>query len=282
MAIFNLTPTADTFISQILPNNNYGTGLGLLIGQYTTSTDIYRSLVKFSMNSLPILGKINYAYLRVYVYRNDEPSLEKNIKVYRLTSDFNENTVTFNTAPSFSSTIINSTVVINEMNTNISLDITNLVRGWYDESVVNNGIILIGEEEIPSLIGVRSTNFQESTVWPYLEISMEGGITVYPVENVVTQDNIQGSTPILLGGKKGTFGIVNNDENNSAIAYIQLSPDNITWVDNRWSFISEIVFAPGGNLILNTDGYMKYARVAYASQVNGNPANLSIYASVQE
>lgn len=281
MSMFNLSLIKDTFISSILPNTNYGTGLGLLVGQYSAANDIYRSLLKIDINSLPILATINYAYLKLYIYRNDQINIQKNIKIYRLISNFDENTVTFNTAPSYSSVILGNHTITNEINTYIRLNITDLVTGWYNGSIENNGIMLIGEEATPSLIGFRSADYQENLVRPQLEVGIEDGIIIYPTENFVTQDNVLGSTPVLLRGKKCTFGIVNNSETNNAVAYIQLSPDNITWIDDRLSFISETVFEPGGSIILNTSGYMKYARIAYKSQVQGSPANLSIYACVQ-
>lgn len=283
MATLTLTPTQDAYITQFYPNLNFGGSDSLFAGLFQGINDGYRSLLKFDVSAIPSESTINSARLRLYIYRNDVPALSKPIKIYRTLSSFNENTVTYNNQPPISVTPDATTNITNELNTFIEWDITNLVNGWVNNSIANNGIMVVGLESTLSLVGFRSKEYVNAMQRPELVVDYAfSKIVVYPPEYVTTTDNFTGSTPLPLGPGSATFGIRNIGTANNAYVIVQLSADGIDWIDNILPFISVPLFGPGDHLIMNTDGHMPFARVAFKSQTPGLSANLVIYAAVTQ
>lgn len=283
MPTSTFSSTQDAYISQYFPNQNFGGAPILYVGLFQGLTDRYRSLLSFDISSLPSGIDITSAILRMYISRNDIPIIPKSINVYRLTDSFTEDTVTYSNQLSTGATPDSTATITSEINTFIEWDITDLVREWYTGSVPNNGIMLTGIETARSLVGFWSREYLDSILRPTLIIQYstlpEEGLIEYPEETVTTTDTWTGSTPIPLGSRNATFGIINIGSANSAQVVVQLSPDGTTWIDNILPFVSISTFAPGNHLIMNTDGHMEYARVAFKSVIAGMPATLAIYAA---
>lgn len=281
--MLSLSPVQDAYISEYYPATNFGGSDALFVGLYQGINDRYRSLIQFDVSSIPASSSINSAKLRMYIYRNDVPAITKSVKVYRNLSSFSESTVTYNNRPPVSTAPDDVLNVTNEINTYLEWDITNLVKGWIDNTIVNYGVTVICLETTLSLIGFRSKECANPANRPQLVIDyiMEKTI-VYPPEYVMTTDNYTGSTPLILGPRTATFGVRNIGGANNAYVIVQLSADGIDWIDNILPFISVPVFGPGDHLIMNTDGHMPYARVAFKSYTPGQSANLVIYAATTE
>lgn len=71
MADTTLYPTADAYIREIMPNDNYGTSPYLIIR--TKITDNHRVFLKFSLASLPAGATITLAKLRISCFAHDNP-----------------------------------------------------------------------------------------------------------------------------------------------------------------------------------------------------------------
>lgn len=283
MATVTFTPTQDAYISEFFSNQNFGGASALFVGLYQGVNDIYRSLLKFDISSIPTDSTIISAKLRLYIFRNDFPLISKPIQVYRLLSDFNESTVTYANQPPIPGTSDATLTVTNEINTYLEWDVTNLASGWHNGSIVNNGIMLKGLESTSSIVGFRSKEYIDSSTWPQLNVVYsKGAFTEYPVENVTTSDSYAGSTAIPLGTGNATFGIVNTGALNSALVKVQLSPDGVNWIDDLPLAMTVPVLAPGGTQIINTQGHMNYARVAFKNAAPLLSTTLSIYAAVAE
>ncbi|WP_053956176.1 DNRLRE domain-containing protein [Inediibacterium massiliense] len=279
MNTIKLFPTQNVYISQYYPSINYAQAPSLDVGRFTGPGDTKRTLLQFDFSSL--VGNIESAYLNLYLYRNEVPSISKPNTIYQLETSFDQNTVTYNTAPSYSSTANASVSITNEINKFIQWDITSLVKGWMEKTITNNGIILIGLESANGLVAYKSTRWADSAYWPYLEIHFSGNyLFTYPVENVTTTNDQSGSTPIFLGPRIATFGIKNTG-NYRGDVLIQLSPDGSTWIDHLPLAYTVPSLSSQDTITLSTSAYFNYARIAYASHTLGEPTTLSIYASIK-
>lgn len=284
MQTFSFQPTQNVLILNFDPDQNFNGNSNLYVGQAsgTPNTD-YRSLLQFDISSIPVGSTITGARLKLYIAGNSVPGLSKPTQIFRLLEGFDANTVTFNNQPNRSSTASAVTVITSQIDTYITWDITTLVNGWYNGSIPNNGIIVIGVESQSALTQFKSTFFDDSNEWPVLEIDFVQGInTQFSVENVVTGNTFAGSTSISLGPRSSTFVIKNTGGANDAVVKLQISSDGTTWFDNGLPFVSNPVLGPGETITLNTDGNMAFARVAYKSQISGQSTSLSITPATTE
>ncbi|TYS63661.1 DNRLRE domain-containing protein [Sutcliffiella horikoshii] len=132
----------DTFLSSARPTDNYHNLDFMSVGH----TDYYgntRSIMKW--NQLPTIpnAEIVDAKLGINIFENNDtgtPSLH----LHRITSNFSDiKTLRWDTMPSFLTTPVAS---INQFNINSSwptyLNVTSLVKGWYNNEFPNYGFIL--------------------------------------------------------------------------------------------------------------------------------------------
>ncbi|MBU5483653.1 DNRLRE domain-containing protein [Clostridium sp. MSJ-11] len=281
-------PNKNLYISQYYSNTNFNGAAELFVGKFLDNNDIYQSLLQFDISPIPIGANITSATLKLYIYRNDAPLVTSNIGIYRFLNNFDKNSVTFANVPLIENTPVDVKPVTSQVNTFINFDLTTLVKNWLTGLVPNYGILIKEVNNAYGIVGFRSTFFNNSDYFPVLEVQYDlpcpcsgGGssFTEYPVEIVTTTNNFTGSTPIPLGAKQATFGVMNIGVLNSAEVILQLSSDGITWIDNILSFVSTPTFVPGDHLIMTTTGHLKYARVSFKSKVANQPATLSIYAA---
>ncbi|KUG03529.1 hypothetical protein ASZ90_019091 [hydrocarbon metagenome] len=158
MTIRTITPLRDAYISEFYPNQNFGGSSFLYISQYRQIGDDYRSLLQFSLGSIPAGRRIVSARLQLTVYRNEIPSgriIRASLR--RALQSWRESTVTWNNQPStrfISSFRISSA---RRPGSTITIDVTALVRRWYSGQTSNLGIMLRGNEVFNSLVGFYSS-----------------------------------------------------------------------------------------------------------------------------
>jgi hypothetical protein len=130
-------PSADTFVSGLTPKTNYGSGIGLIVSQGSTT------YIQFDLSGIPAGATINKATLRLYV---DAVVKSGSFDVYQLHSSWNENTLTYNSPapiPGESATGNHPISVTNaSLNQFLLIDITSLAQGWLDGTVANYGVAL--------------------------------------------------------------------------------------------------------------------------------------------
>ncbi|MEA5008097.1 DNRLRE domain-containing protein, partial [Clostridium tyrobutyricum] len=147
----------------------------LYTGEYTrykNCPDSYRSLLKFDIpGSIPSKCKITKALLYIYVNRKDKDHCSypsQTVTVYNNLVNFSQNTVTWSNAPNISITLYKTKISNRDIGHYVKFDITNLVRDWYNNTIVNNGLTLVGIEDTPyTIIGYDSSRGANS---PYLSI----------------------------------------------------------------------------------------------------------------
>jgi len=175
-------PTDDGTIRHYAPNEPAGSyHTNWVQNEYgATSGWACDSLIKFDISSIPPDTEIESAvlYLYYYAWGMNNPA-GRDINLYRITSDWVEETVTWNIQPSYASqpttyaTVPSSTGVWNEW------DVTSDVQGFISGSSVNYGWKLTDENywgtfDIPQPFW-RSKDFSGDDVLPYLEIETENG-----------------------------------------------------------------------------------------------------------
>ena len=102
-----------------------------------------RMYIQFDLSSLPSGAVIESASLGLYYFWNEPSSVEGPVGVYKVTSDWNESLISWNSQPSFGSAA-KSTVTVPAANTSdfVLWDITALVQGWYNSPATNYGVML--------------------------------------------------------------------------------------------------------------------------------------------
>ncbi|MFD3157156.1 DNRLRE domain-containing protein [Haloimpatiens sp. FM7330] len=280
-----LPVSEDTSISQMFPDDNFGGDSSLCCGRFSSLTSIYRILLKFDLSSIPSTTAIESAVLKLYINQNSVPGIPKPTKVYNLLSSFSEYDVTYSTQPTFDPTEVASSNITSEMNTYIEWDITSLVRNWHLGITTNYGLLIRGLESEYSLTGFVSREHPDTDIHPILEISCHSDTDLieYPPEDVTSTGNLAYSSSILLGGGIATFCMKNLGPKPVYI-FLQLSADNINWIDDHPTFIGSYQLDQGNTLTIKTSGYMPYARLVCLAYDCSNPsdqATLRVYKTVK-
>ena len=169
----------DACILQGYPNYNTGTTSDMWAG-YDDYLDpdgqVVRSLIKFDLSEIPAYASIDSALLRVrYISYYDYPNYSRTITSYRISSNWNENSVTWNTAPTIGQSYGSVSLVAADGGFGWhSIDITALVRGWVNGTLPNYGVMLRGPEHAGSDSSWRGFATKESGYPAYLQITYTG------------------------------------------------------------------------------------------------------------
>jgi hypothetical protein len=175
MPFVQVNPTDDAYISQFYGNTNFGTSMDLFTGKFLQANDAYRSLLKFNLTGVIPPGNIILgATLNLFVYRKDKPDAQlspQTVSVFTNASNFSQSTVTWNNAPALSATPYSINVTDANVNNYINIDITNIVVDWFYNVIPNNGITLVGIENIiNTIIGYRANEWTIAGQRPLLNI----------------------------------------------------------------------------------------------------------------
>jgi hypothetical protein len=147
-----LQPTAagfDAYVEKSQPNTNYGNSTALIALNYVTGNPLYRALLKFDLSSIPSNAPILAAKLSLY---SDSVStygtIHKSFYIRQITQPWNEQTVTWNTQPTF--TELNRIAIADGVSpfqdiTNIAVQ--NTVKQWSQHPTDNNGWVLTRQTE---------------------------------------------------------------------------------------------------------------------------------------
>ncbi|MGE5398050.1 MAG: DNRLRE domain-containing protein [Chitinophagales bacterium] len=174
MAFIVFTPVQDAMISEYYPNVNYTDFSELFIGRFSGPGDSYRSLIQFNLASLgcnfiPLGSSINSAVLQVFAWKN-QILTTATISVYGLLQSWDEKNVTWNTQPGNYHVSCNTALAAGFTGF-FQVDITDLGKGWYNGNIVNNGLLIVGDESTNDLVGVYSHKWPYTQVWPRLIIN---------------------------------------------------------------------------------------------------------------
>ena len=171
--IFNSTD--DVTIDMHSPNNNQGSDVDLkLSNRYGTTSDWERDvLCKFDISSIPSGTQINSAILKIFYYQYlDTNPTGRDLTLYRITSNWNEDSVTWNTRPNLAAEITDSYIVPSSPGIWMEWDVTVDVQDFIDEVQENYGWQIMDEEywggsNIPTC---KFHSKEYGNYIPYLEI----------------------------------------------------------------------------------------------------------------
>lgn len=269
MALITLKSSADTYISQYYGNLNFGSSSELYVSCFGGPTGIYRTLLKFDdiKNIIPSTSTIENAEIRMFIYRNEIPSGSISLNAYHVLENWDENSVTWNTAPLVSASSDGVVGVTIGALGWVSIPITQLAKSWYDGSITNNGVLIRGNETYDCLLGFYSKNNTDTSIWPQLLIKfVDGVINVYPPQTLwVLMGSNSYSSSISLGAKTATSFSFKNTGTNLVSVNVQISNDGTNYYD---AFYSDTV-NPGATTTFTTTAAAKFVRT-YANGVTGN------------
>ncbi|WP_243292303.1 DNRLRE domain-containing protein [Bacillus sp. FJAT-47783] len=136
----------DMFIASSYPDSLYSSETFMNTGYhgYFGST---RALIKFVLPSLPSDSKISSATFNAYQAKQDTSTVS--IDLFRITSDWQTSTTTWNSQPSIGGSP-ESTTTDNAVDAYWQWDITQLAKNWYNGDQANYGMMLKQQNETSS------------------------------------------------------------------------------------------------------------------------------------
>ena len=177
----NENNSKDALISSFEPSKNRGVYPDFVAMSWTVSGNPvdYRSLIEFDLSNIPIGSVINSAGLSLYSH--DSPGLGSHSTtsgsneslLSRITSSWEENTVTWNNQPATTS---ENQVFLSESSSStedyLNIDITDLVVDMIADSANSHGFLikLLNEQHYRSLVFAASGH-SDSDLHPKLEVT---------------------------------------------------------------------------------------------------------------
>lgn len=190
-------------------NNNWGSIDQFPVAAWTFLgvPGVVRGVLDFDLSAIPSGATITSAHLSMYAY--DQPagfgqhadlSGSNAAWIQRVTSTWDENTVTWNTQPSF--TTINEVAVpgtSNPLQDYLNMDVTLLVQDMIDDPANSFGFLFkLQDENYYRRLNFATSDHADPARRPRLVVSYLAGIT--PDSCVTYQPNIQEGKDALLHG----------------------------------------------------------------------------------
>jgi Disaggregatase related repeat/TGF-beta propeptide len=136
-----LLPSDDTYIKADAPLSNFGSDDRIEVRPDNGADR--RGLIKFDLSSIPANGTVTSATL--YLYSHDNKT-DQTTYLYRVTSNWNENTVTWLNwsllGGDFDSATPHFTFLPAQNNCMLTIDLTSLVQAWVNGTYQNHGLML--------------------------------------------------------------------------------------------------------------------------------------------
>jgi len=190
-----LISVADTYISAMNGDTNYGNETILRLAQAGSPFSTMRALIKFDLSGAP--SSIESATLQLYCEGADD---WWTILIYQIISDWDENTVTWNTQPAISYVVV-CRVTIAPSEGWYSADVTPIVKGWVNGTFANYGFYLqLQNETGTGDMTIRSREYPEPGYEPQLLITYGGTTTTtfttstQPLTTTTTETTIPTTT----------------------------------------------------------------------------------------
>ncbi|MCY6958693.1 DNRLRE domain-containing protein [Clostridium brassicae] len=277
MASLILECDSNAYVSLASPTVHFPDTGTLYSGRYTSASDIYKSLLKFNMLPLPVNCTITSAYLKLYIKRNDVPNIIKPTKLYKLLDNFDENTVSYSTIPSFDPIPLATLDITSQLNTYVQWDITNILSQWKLFPQQNFGVLLEGLDTQYSFTAFGSRVSPSPNTQPVIEVNYEltQNIVAYDEEILEFSGDDESITSMVipLGPNVATFGIKNEGPGTVSVV-IEISNDMNTWINNNFIYGSPCILGPDETATLTSIGYMNYARLKFIHYQVTNVNNL--------
>ncbi len=133
-----IEPTDDATILENYPNDNSGVGDSITLR--SLSAWEWDGLIKFDLSTIPSNATIQYASLQAYYYKNwDGNPNGHRVNLYRILSNWNEETVTWVTRPSYVTESSSFAVMPSAIDNWVLWNVTNDVLLFYHNGTSNYG-----------------------------------------------------------------------------------------------------------------------------------------------
>lgn len=133
----------DAYVDINQSDQNFGAAEVLEVTDYN-GNETNRTYIKFDVSNIPDDVTVHYALLQLYCCGEDDFS-EPYVGAYRVNTSWDEDTITWNDQPEFSSICEHNfplQSIPGYWTEAPTWDITELVRGWKSGNVPNNGVVI--------------------------------------------------------------------------------------------------------------------------------------------
>jgi len=193
-------PTDDAVISMSSGNQNNGDSTFLKVrnryGKYSSDWEA-DSLIHFDTSSIPLSANINSATLNLYYTDWDDNNPEgRELTCYRITSGWNEDTVTWNTRPTKASIATSSAIIPDSKGNWMSWNVTNDVQDFVND-VDNFGWWIMDEDpwEDHDIPITKFYSKEYGNYEPYLEIDL----SIVDLTSIIVTDYLPDSLEYMNG-----------------------------------------------------------------------------------
>jgi len=130
------------------PDDNYGDFEEFWVGYWTDTSRLFRTYIQFDLSSIPAGAVITDASLELYL-DEAEGSGSMEIELQKVNSSWQEDSITWNIQPAFSSKVESSSYVGSTDSNDWKVwgNLEQLVQGWNDGSIANYGMFLKAANE---------------------------------------------------------------------------------------------------------------------------------------
>ena len=160
--------SADSFIDGGSPTRNYGADNTFEVRPDNGADR--RGLIKFDLSAIPPNATVNSATL--YLFERGNKTGQATY-LYRVTSAWNENTVTWNTwttpGGDFDSSTVHFSFRPEQSNCMLTIDLTGLVQAWVNGTYSNQGVLLYSTGP-NHILQYSSKENGTSSEWPRLNV----------------------------------------------------------------------------------------------------------------
>jgi len=210
----------DTFVRSQIPTLNYGDTQSMVVGYRVADNDVFRSLVKFDTEQIPENADIKSVKLRLFNRQNNARTHQ--VGVYSVSSDWLEYGTTWINQPAIKDII--TIADVGELGYT-DIDVTNIVKRWYDKKEDNYGFLLRALNETVNQDEQFSTR-ENSVNKPFLDIEYKLNI-IYSVG----RSSLESSIFVYAYGKsdlKGSINIPQFDADKNMPSSIHIR--NLNWM----------------------------------------------------
>jgi len=162
----------DALVSSSNPDVNYGSDdeLNVFFGDWGSGFMETMSYIQMNISNIPFGSEIVSANLYVYGFDGGGAN-DPFIYVGRVTSSWQENSITWNNAPEVNSYAYDNLIVSSATAVWNKWDVTPLVDGWVNGTASNNGLYLrIFDSLNEQIFAGFSSDYFQSTQRPYIEV----------------------------------------------------------------------------------------------------------------
>lgn len=242
---------------------------------------IFRALLQFDLSQLPFTLPVFRSMLYLFLLNNyyEQP---QTIQLFQVLSRWNQKTVSGNDFPLTAAIPVDSILRTERNSCRLAFNVTPLITKWQNNLSANLGVMIRTKCEMGTnnLISLCSSEFKDSSFWPYIEINylepqLPDKKCSDPLElqfNVETSDEMSYTNPINTLCFTYSYLVINNGEF-PATAYLQVSPDGEVWLTQ--TKIANIQpkqlysFAPNDTA--------KFSRLCYITATPGQSTCLTVY-----